>query len=167
MDENTKKLVLRMIPYGLYVLTAENENKQVAASTVNWVTQTSFNPPMVVVAVKADSSTHDVIMESQSFALNMLSKDQQALAFNFFKHHDRQGQQVGGESFQSGSTGAPLLDNAPAFIECVVEGALEGGDHTIVAGKVVDVGIRNFPDGRPDEAILWLKDLGDNIFYGG
>ena len=58
MDANAKKTALRMIPYGLYVLTAEARDGRVAAATVNWVTQASFEPPLVVVGVKVGSSPH-------------------------------------------------------------------------------------------------------------
>lgn len=51
MDPNAKKTTLRMIPYGLYVLTAASGDR-VAAATVNWVTQASFEPPLVAVGVK-------------------------------------------------------------------------------------------------------------------
>ena len=60
MDPNAKKTALRMIPYGLYVLTAESPTGT-AAATVNWVTQASFVPPLVAVGVKADSQTHAVM----------------------------------------------------------------------------------------------------------
>ncbi|HJZ15875.1 MAG TPA: flavin reductase, partial [Stellaceae bacterium] len=55
MDQDAKKTVLRMIPYGIYVLTADDGKGNVAAATVNWVTQTAFAPPLVVVGVKTDS----------------------------------------------------------------------------------------------------------------
>jgi len=55
MDAGMKKTALRMIPYGLYVLTAENKNGEITAAAVNWVTQASFEPPLLVVGVKADS----------------------------------------------------------------------------------------------------------------
>jgi flavin reductase (DIM6/NTAB) family NADH-FMN oxidoreductase RutF len=45
MNNDTKKAVLRMIPYGLYVLTADDGKGNIAAATVNWVTQTAFVPP--------------------------------------------------------------------------------------------------------------------------
>ena len=48
MDQDAKKTALRMIPYGIYVLTADDGNGSVAAATVNWVTQTAFAPPLVV-----------------------------------------------------------------------------------------------------------------------
>ena len=45
MDAEAKKTALRMIPYGIYVLTTNGEEGPTAA-TVNWVTQTSFEPPL-------------------------------------------------------------------------------------------------------------------------
>ena len=87
MNEDAKKTALRMIPYGLYVLTAEGQNGAVAAATVNWVTQAAFAPPLVVMGVKTDSGAHAIIKETGEFALNILGKGQQGMAFNFFKSH--------------------------------------------------------------------------------
>jgi flavin reductase (DIM6/NTAB) family NADH-FMN oxidoreductase RutF len=62
MDEAAKKTSLRMIPYGLFVLTTKAGNGQdVSAATINWVTQTSFKPPLVAIGVKADSLVHQHI----------------------------------------------------------------------------------------------------------
>jgi flavin reductase (DIM6/NTAB) family NADH-FMN oxidoreductase RutF len=74
MDQDAKKIALRMIPYGLYVLTAEAEDGRIAAATVNWVTQTAFEPPLLVVGVKADSGVHGIIKETGAFALNYSRK---------------------------------------------------------------------------------------------
>jgi len=167
MDANAKKTALRMIPYGLYVLTAADKDGEVAAATVNWVTQASFAPPLVVVGVKADSGAHAVIKRSGAFALNVLGKAQQAAAFAFFKPTNREGNRINGEVVHAGSTGAPLLDSAPAFVECRVVEIVEKGDHSVVIGEVVDAGVRSEIAGRPDDATLWLKDLGEKTFYGG
>ena len=85
MDADAKKTALRMIPYGIYVLTAESKDGKVAASTVNWVTQTAFAPPLVVVGVKADSGAHAIIKESKVFALNMLGKEQNETGLCFLQ----------------------------------------------------------------------------------
>ena len=85
MDADTKKMALRMIPYGIYVLTAKDSDSTIAAATVNWVTQTSFDPPLVAIGVKADSGAYDTLKKSGSFALNFLGKGQQGQAFTFFK----------------------------------------------------------------------------------
>lgn len=167
MDPNAKKTALRMIPYGLYVLTAANKDGEVAAATVNWVTQVAFEPPLVVVGVKADSHAHALIKQTQTFALNVLGKGQQPVAFTFFKPAERKGDTISGEAYRAGKTGAPILANAPAFLECTLESTVEKGDHSVFIGRVVEAGVAKPPDGRADDATLWLKDLGDKVFYGG
>ncbi|MAE93528.1 MAG: flavin reductase [Deltaproteobacteria bacterium] len=167
MDANDKKQALRMIPYGLYVLTAESGDGQVAASTVNWVTQASFEPPLVAVGVKADSGAHSIIKESKVFALNVLGKGQDSMAFSFFKPVEREGNSIAGEAFSSGSSGAPVLANALASLECRLVETVEIGDHSLFVGEVVDAGVPTMPDGRPDDATLTLRDLGEKTFYGG
>ena len=166
MDQNLKKTALRMIPYGLYVLTADS-NTGAAAATVNWVTQASFTPPLVAVGVKADSGAHAVIKEANAFALNVLGKGQQAMAYTFFKPAERQGSTISGEPYRPGTTGAPILDNAPAYVECRLVATVEKGDHSIFVGEVVEAGVAKSPEGRPDDATLWLRELGDKVFYGG
>ena len=71
MNSDAKKTVLRMIPYGIYVLTADDGQGNIAAATVNWVTQSAFAPPLVVVGVKTDSGAYKVLKTAQTFALNM------------------------------------------------------------------------------------------------
>jgi flavin reductase (DIM6/NTAB) family NADH-FMN oxidoreductase RutF len=167
MDADAKKTVLRMIPYGLYVLTAQAQDGRVAAATVNWVTQASFAPPLVVVGVKADSSAHGIVKEAGAFALNVLGKGQQAIAGTFFKPAERVGNTLGGEPFRAGATGAPILERLPAYVECRLVETIEKGDHSIFVGEVVDAGLASKPQGRPDDATLWLRDLGEKVFYGG
>ena len=167
MDEKAKQTALRMIPYGLYVLTAESENGSVAAATVNWVTQASFEPPLVVVGVKMGSGTHAVIKKCGAFAINILGKDQADIAPKFFKHVEREGDTVAGVPFESGSTGSPLLQGCPGYIECSLVLTLEKGDHSIFIGEVVDAGVAEEPEGRPDALTLTLADLQGDMFYGG
>jgi len=168
MDPNVKKTALRMIPYGLYVLTAAKKGGgEVAAATVNWVTQVSFEPPLVAVGVKTDSHAHPLIKETKAFALNVLGKGQQALAFTFFKPADLKDGKISGEAFKAGTTGAPILASTPAYVECTLESTVEIGDHSVFVGKVVDAGVAKQPEGRFDDATLWLKELGDKVYYGG
>src|ERR1700758_3235646 len=98
MDNDAKKAVLRMIPYGLYVLTADDGNGNVAAATVNWVTQTAFTPPLVVVGVKTDSHTYQTVKNTRTFALNMLGKDGKSIAFTFFNPTKFENGKLGGQA---------------------------------------------------------------------
>ena len=97
MNPDDKKTALRMIPYGLYVLTAKHDDNT-AAATVHWVTQTSFDPPP--------------------------------------RRHRGEGRLGRRRGAQGGWALCPQY-----------------------AGQG--------PAGRPDEAILEMKELGDNVFYGG
>lgn len=166
MDADAKKTALRMIPYGLYVLTAEGP-EGAAAATVNWVTQASFEPPLVVVGVKKDSGIWSAIRASRAFALNVLGKGQNDKAFAFFKPVAVEGDRIGGERLRKGATGAPILEDLPAFVECRLAEAYERGDHVVAIGEVVEAGVSRPPEGRADEATLWLKDLGEKMYYGG
>jgi len=167
MDATTKKTALRMIPYGIYVLTAKGADGGLTAATVNWVTQTAFNPPLIAVGVKADSGSYAAIRESRKFALNMLGKGQQGAAFAFFKPAEVEDGKISGELFRPGDNGAPIIDSATAAVECSVVQILEVGDHHVVIGEVTQAHLHKHPEGRPDAAILEMKDLGENVFYGG
>jgi flavin reductase (DIM6/NTAB) family NADH-FMN oxidoreductase RutF len=167
MDAEAKKTALRMIPYGIYVMTADDGKGNVGAATVNWVTQTAFNPPLLVVGVKADSGAHTIVKGSGRFALNMLGKDQKGVAFTFFKPAKMEGGKLSGEAVHPGANGAPILNDAAAAVECKVKSIIEEGDHHIVVAEVTEAYVHKPPQGRPDNAILEMKDLGDNVFYGG
>jgi flavin reductase (DIM6/NTAB) family NADH-FMN oxidoreductase RutF len=167
MDQDAKKTALRMIPYGIYVLTADDGAGNVAAATVNWVTQTAFAPPLVVVGVKTDSGAYSIVKNTKSFVLNMLGKDHKGLAFTFFKPAQLADGKLSGQAIHKAANGAPILDSAIAAVECKVTSVVEQGDHHIVVGEVVDAHVPQAISGRPDNAILKMKDLGDNVFYGG
>ena len=167
MDPNAKKTALRMIPYGLYVLTAQAKDGSIAAATVNWVTQASFAPPLVVVGVKADSGAYAAVKGSLRFALSILGKGQQDVAFKFFKSVQRDGDTIAGEPLVLGASGVPLLANAAATVECNVTDIIERGDHAVVIGEVTDARVVRPPAGRADDAVLIMKELGDKVFYGG
>jgi flavin reductase (DIM6/NTAB) family NADH-FMN oxidoreductase RutF len=168
MNNDAKKTVLRMIPYGIYVLTADDGKGGIAAATVNFVTQSSFAPPLVVVGIKADSAAYQVVKAAGAFALNMLGKEQKGLAFTFFRPADVGDGKLSGQPYRPGpATGAPILSDAPGAVECRVKSILAEGDHHIVLGEVVEAHLAKPPAGRPDAAILEMKDLGENVFYGG
>ena len=167
MNNDAKKTALRMIPYGIYVLTADDGQGNIAAATVNWVTQTAFAPPLVVVGVKADSASYQIVKAAGSFALNMLGKDQKGLAFTFFRPADVGDGTLSGQPYRKGTSGAPILMEAPAAVECRVKSVVAEGDHHIVVGEVIEAHVMKPPAGRPDAAILEMKDLGDTVFYGG
>lgn len=167
MDEQDRKTALRMIPYGIYVMTAVAEDKSLCGATVNWVTQTSFSPPLLALGVKTDSGVYAAARASGNFVLNILGKGQQGPAFAFFKPAVLEGGKLSGEEISWAANGAPILESAPAAIECHVVQVVEHGDHHTFVAEVTGVHLHQRPDGRPDEAVLEMKDLGEKVFYGG
>ncbi len=166
MDANAKKTALRMLPYGLSVLTALDGQGRFAGASLNWVTQASFQPPQLVVCLKRDSSTLSVVEAAGKFTLNMLGKEQGRLAVTFFKHVEEQDGTLGGVAYQL-VQGIPVLDPVPAYLLCRVVESMGEGDHKVVLGEVIDAGVRVAITGRPDDEMLWLRELEGNLFYGG
>ncbi len=143
MDPQAKKTALRMITHGLYLLTVEH-NDQLNASSVSWLSQASFEPPLVTLGVKSGTLTHEMVEGSGQFAINLLAADQIDMAQTFFKQAEHKGNKLSGYGFELGPvTGAPLFLDAPAWFECKVTDVVRRGDHTIVVAEVVEAGVRN------------------------
>jgi flavin reductase (DIM6/NTAB) family NADH-FMN oxidoreductase RutF len=167
MDADAKKTALRSIPYGLYVLTTDDGSGNISAATVNWLTQASFAPPLVAVAVKADSHGRAHLSKGAAFGLSILGKDAKDIAYTFFKPTTVADGKLSGQPYHKGETGVPILDAAIASLELKVTSIVEDGDHHVVVGEVVAANVAKPPTGRADAATLELSDLGDNVFYGG
>jgi flavin reductase (DIM6/NTAB) family NADH-FMN oxidoreductase RutF len=167
MDDQAKKTALRMIPYGIYVLTAGGKDGDVAAATVNWVTQTSFSPPLVALGVKTDSGVYAIARQQGRMVLNMLGQGQQGPAFAFFKPAQYADGKLSGEAVEWAANGAPILKSAPAAVELMLLQVVELGDHHTFIAEVTDAHVNQAIEGRADEAVLHMKDLGEKVFYGG
>jgi len=168
MDERTKRFALRMIPYGVYVLTSVDAQGIPVAATVHWVTQTSMAPPLIAVALRPNSTIYAAIRHSCRFALHMLGKDDAAEAFAFQTRPALvEGATLSGWGFKLSATGLPLLHDAPAVVECTLRGVLEFGDHHPVIAEVTDSIMRLPEQDRPDKMILHLREMGETIYYGG
>ena len=160
MDPQAKKLALRAINYGLHVLTT-TDGTDYGASGVNWITQASFDPPLVVAAVKADSGSAAIIGRTGAFAVNVLADDQLDIGKAFFRSTTVEGDTLNGQAFEPGpATGSPLITACPYWFECRVTDTVARGDHTVFVAEVVEAGVR-------DESAtpLVLRSTGMN--YGG
>ncbi|HUO58705.1 MAG TPA: flavin reductase family protein [bacterium] len=159
MNEEAKKKLLRMIPHALYVLTSQ-ANGKTTASTVSWVTQASFQPPLVAVGIKKDSHTFEVVRQAQGFVLNFLGAGQKDIAQKFFKHVEPESGRVAGEEFvESPLLRFPVFPKMAGFVECRVKGMVEQGDHAVVVAEVIEA------ESGTLEGPLLLSTTGWN--YGG
>jgi flavin reductase (DIM6/NTAB) family NADH-FMN oxidoreductase RutF len=147
MDAAVKKSVLRMFTYGLYAVMAKHGD-QVSGMTVNWITQASFEPPMLVVAVELDSHSRTVIEASGAFSVNIFESGQRELAGMLGRSLARKPEKLDGLAWSPGpTTGSPLLEAGLGWVECSVRGSLMAGDHILILAEVVDVGLNR--EGTP------------------
>ena len=158
LDLDAKKTLLRKIPHGLFICGVR-DGDEVNGFTASWVTQGSFEPPLVVMGVRADSTSHGIIERTGCFSLNVLRADQKDLAAVFFKPQKAMGGRFEAAPFQEGELGLPLLEDAIGGVECNVIGQLKHGDHTVFVGEVKSA--RLLADGEA----LNLASTGWN--YGG
>ena len=160
MDPQDKKLALRAINYGLYVLTARDGDDYAAAGT-NWLSQASFEPPLIMAGIKADGGAADIIGRCGTFAVNVLAADQLDIGKAFFRSTEVEGNRVNGHEFEAGpETGPPLILATPYWFECRVTDTVARGDHTVFVAEVVGAGVRD-----AEQVPLLLRDTGMN--YGG
>ena len=159
MDLQAKKTVLRKIPHGVYIVGVK-QDAQLNAFTATWFTQVSFTPPLVALGIKKDSHSLEMIKHSRVFSVNLLGKDQKAVAEHFVRPATVVGEKLKGVHYRAGRTGAPVLEDAIGYVACEVrEIANESGDHAVVIGEVVEAGVHK------DEPALTLLDTGWH--YGG
>ena len=158
LDQAAKKTALRGITYGLYVI-GTRKGDEVNAFTGNWLTQTSFDPPLVVLAAKKGTTSQEMIDSEGVFSVNILKSGDKHLAEKFFKPVKRVGNKLEDIEFQTEVTGCPLLKDALSWFECQVTDRIDRGDHMIFVGQVVNAGVNQ--EGSP----LTMAETGWH--YGG
>jgi flavin reductase (DIM6/NTAB) family NADH-FMN oxidoreductase RutF len=137
VNEQAKSDLLNKLTYGLYVLTAEAGAER-GGMLITWVTQASFDPPLVAVAVQTTAHTTGVMRQSGTFALNFMPDEQRKEAGRFGQEYTKVGDKVGKFGHHPGAaTGSPVLDDAIGYLECRIKGWLPGGDHDVALAEIV------------------------------
>jgi flavin reductase (DIM6/NTAB) family NADH-FMN oxidoreductase RutF len=155
MDAQAANQTLRKLTYGLYIVTAADGDK-VAGGAVGWLSQASFNPPLIMAAIQRESGLGKLVAKSGAFAVHVLASGQDAAARAFFRPSEVQGQRLNGYPFRfSDETGAPILHDLPAWIEARVVESIERGDHTVYVAEVVSAGVHD-PEAKP--MVMWDTD---------
>lgn len=117
------------------VAAADPESGAVRGLTANAVASVSLDPPLVLACVERTADTHDCIERAGAFAISVLGADDEALARRFADYPAER--KFTGAAYRAEATGAPVLDEALAWVDCRVWAAYDGGDHTIFVGEVV------------------------------
>ena len=140
-------IVFKSLVNGVYVVTV-NDNGQVNGMTTPWVSQLSYEPPLVMVAVSPLRKCHEMIANSGQFAVNVLGADQAELAARFGFTTGHEIDKFEGISTQQTSAANPLLPDAFAYVDCELVETLAAGDHSLFIGQVVGAELLD-PAGSP------------------
>ena len=136
--------VLGHLATGVTVVSTVDNAGQRHGMTVNSLTSVSLNPLLVLFCCERDASLHEPLLESGRWAVSLLSSAQEDVS-RWFTQRERHGTDQFAElAVRAGQhTAAPLLNGALGWLECRTWATYDGGDHTIVVGEVLDLGVEN------------------------
>jgi len=134
VKSNTIKALGKMT-YGLYILTTKR-GTEINGMIASWVSQVSFSPPLVMAVIRTNRYSHNMIKEIGVFALNVLGKSNSVLVSkcNVLCPEDK----FKGIRWETKTTGAPIIGEAIAYMDCKLVNSIDTGDHTIFIGEIVD-----------------------------
>jgi flavin reductase (DIM6/NTAB) family NADH-FMN oxidoreductase RutF len=160
--DRLRRRVLWTMPSGLYVIGSRDGDRR-NAMTLNWATQVSSDPKLLGIGVEKEAFTHELIERGRVFSLCIISREDRAIVRKFTKpvDVDAAAMTLNGFPFRDGHTGAPILTQSVAFVECEVRQAVDCGSHTFFVGEVVDAGF----DQAEETPVLRMEDTRMN--YGG
>jgi len=161
VSDETLNRVLWKIPNVLCLIGASCGDEW-NGMTASWVTQVSMEPVLVAVSVDRTSLTRRLIAEGGAFSVNLWSREDTRPFVSFSKPARREGSALNGRPVRTGATGAPIFEEAVAFLDCRLRQAVDCGTHTLFLGEVVDGG---FQSGGEDAPVARMEDT--RMRYGG
>ena len=142
--------------YGIYILTTFDSDG-INGMIASWVSQVSYEPPMVMAAIHPNRRTHQMILESKKFALNIMAKDQKEY-MKRFKDPDPKSK-FSNISWKKGVTGCPIILDCVSFIECELRETFTPGNHTLFVGEIIRGGLLS------DREVLCTLDY-EGVYLG-
>jgi flavin reductase (DIM6/NTAB) family NADH-FMN oxidoreductase RutF len=151
VDQRLFRRVLGNFATGVTILTTAL-GEELHGMTANAVCSVSLDPLLVLVCVNKEARTHPILSESGIFALNVLAEEQEHLSRLYADANTDSGHGLAGLSYRRGVTGAPILTDCLAYVDCRVVAAYPGGDHTIFVGAVEDAAVL-----REDRPLIFFR----------
>jgi flavin reductase len=143
-----------LFPTGVTLVTTLAEDGIDQAMTANSVTSVSLDPLLLLVCVEHASRLHDAVLRTGLWGVSVLGRDAEQLSRRFARRGHNTAEVLRRVPHHRGRhTKAVLLDTALATVECRTWAAYPGGDHTILVGEVLSVGMPR-PGARP---LVWYR----------
>lgn len=148
LDQQAKKTVLRQFTYGLAAVTAAHDGER-GVFTANWLSQVSFEPPLVILSVELESSTLPLIRASGTFVICPLGEEQRELAGALGRPKARAGDKFAALDLRIVQTQSsqPALADALGYVVCAVRSETPAGDSVVLIGEIVEAAV--FSEGAP------------------
>jgi flavin reductase (DIM6/NTAB) family NADH-FMN oxidoreductase RutF len=161
--DRLRRRVLWKMPSGLYVIGSTDRGERRNGMTINWVTQLSFDPKLVGVSIEQTAVTHELIEAGRCFALSIVDREDRAIVRKFTKPVavDLAAMTLNGFAYVEKVTGAPVLAQAVAYVDCEVRERVAVGHHSLFIGEVMDAAFQK------DEATEVLRMEDTRMNYGG
>jgi flavin reductase (DIM6/NTAB) family NADH-FMN oxidoreductase RutF len=141
---------MRNFPSGVSVVTAAGEGQRIGV-TIGSLVSLSLEPPLLGITIGRDLAAHELLREAGAFAVSILRGDQAQLAAHFARGVPPIALWEG-IAVREGTTGAPLLADALAWLECRIADEHRVGDHTLFVGDVVTA-----EEGAPGKALAYRE----------
>jgi len=133
-------------------VVAARQGPLLAGMTANAIASISIDPPLLMASINRSSETHAAIVGSHSFAVSVLSADQQPIAECFALPNSADKlQRFCDAPWHEAETGSPILDGALAYFDCRLTASHPGGTHTIFIGEIVASGHE-----ERDDPLIWF-----------
>jgi len=126
--------------YGIYVLTTTFDDT-INGMIASWVTQVSYDPPLIIVVIHPNRYSHSLIEKGHAFGLHVLDRSQKDM-LKVFKGPKPE-KKFHGVHWEPGKTGVPIIKNCIAWFELKVKERHDPGNHTLYIGEVIDCGFRS------------------------
>ncbi|MGH2730136.1 MAG: flavin reductase family protein [Actinomycetota bacterium] len=155
VSEEEFRDALKKFPSGVTVVTVADDDR-LHGMTASSFASVSLIPPLILVCLDKTSHTRSLMTEGGSFAVNVLGAGQEEASRAFAQSGEKPFDALG---YRTGKLGSPLLEGAIAWLECRATQVVDGGDHDIIIGEVLESEVT---DGTPlvyyDRGYRSLKD---------
>lgn len=136
LDSETLRRAMRAWTTGVTIVTARYEDRQYGM-TVNSFTSISLEPPLIMVALKTLTHTHDLVVKSGMFAVTILTAEQQELSQRFAGKLPNVSDRFEGVQTEKLFEDIPVFKNGMAYFHCRVVNSLPVGENTLFVAEVV------------------------------
>lgn len=140
LDDELINRVTWKIPNAL-ALVGSRSGEERNAMTTSWITQLAMEPVLIGVGVDNAAVTHRLITEGGSFTVNLWDAEDTRVFVKFSKPATYEAGTLNGRPVRESTSGAPIFDEAVAWLDCEVRHTLDLGSHTLFVGELVDAAI--------------------------